>query len=161
MKIAITGHTSGLGKAFYEHFSNKGYNVIGMSRSNGYTIPDDLEKIIEIAETSDVFFNNAHVGTSQAEFIKRLFRKTKIITSGSMAADYQEDNNPYYKEKLEIEKVHKVCKEFTKTPILLLKMGYLENYTDRISIPYSQIINSVEFWFDNPRISMIEFNNIR
>lgn len=161
MKIAITGHTSGLGHAFYNHFVNKGHEVIGMSRSNNYNVLDRFNDIVNIAQNCDVFFNNAHVGTTQAEFIKQLFRKTKIITSGSMGADYWETGEIYYKEKFEIEKAHKVCKEFTKNPMLLLKMGYLENYTDRQSIPYEQIINSVEFWFNNPRVSMIEFNNIR
>jgi nucleoside-diphosphate-sugar epimerase len=161
MKIGITGHTSGLGKAIYNHFVSQGHEVIGMSRSTGHTIPEAREDIVKIAESCDVFFNNAHVGLSQSEFIKKLFRKTKIITSGSMGADYWETGETYYIEKYNIEKTHKVCKEFTKLPMLLLKMGYLENYTDRESIPYSQIINSIEFWFKNPRISMIEFNNIR
>ena len=38
MKCIITGHTAGVGKAMYEHFQAKGWEVIGMSRANGYDI---------------------------------------------------------------------------------------------------------------------------
>jgi hypothetical protein len=161
MKIAITGHTRGLGKAIYTHFDNAGHEVIGLSRSNGFCIPEKLEQIIDIAKTCDLFFNNAHVGTTQCEFIKQLFKDVMIVTSGSMGADAWRTGMPYYVEKFQIEKTHKSYRNQTPMAMLLLKMGYLENYTDRKSIPYSQIINSVEHWLKNPRISMIEFDNIK
>ena len=161
MKVAITGHTNGLGKAIYNHFVSLGHEVIGLSRSNGFSIPEKTDEIVKIAKSCDLFFNNAHVGTTQSDFIKKLFRDTMIVTSGSMGADYWETGDQYYIDKFNIEKTHKVCKEFTKNSMLLLKMGYLENYTDRISISYIQIISAIDFWLQNPRISMIEFNNIR
>ena len=161
MKIVITGHTRGLGKEIYNHFVSLNHEVIGLSRSNGFSIPEKINEIVEIAKTSDLFINNAHVGLSQAEFIKKLFRTTKIITSGSMGADHWESGDIYYVEKNRIENLHKICKEFTAQPMLLIKMGYLENYTDRASIPYSQIISAIDFWLQTPRISMIEFNNVR
>ena len=161
MKIAITGHTSGLGKAIYNHFNNIGYEIIGLSRSNGFCIPEKLEEIIDIAKTCDLFFNNAHVGTTQCDFIKRLFKDTMIVTSGSMGADHWQTGMPYYVEKFQIEKIHKFHRSQTPKAMLLLKMGYLENYTDRKSIPYSQIISSIKTWLENPRISMIEFDNIK
>jgi hypothetical protein len=44
--------------------------------------------------------------------------------------------------------------------MLLLKMGYLENYADREPVSYETIINAIDFWMQNPRVSMIEFDNI-
>ena len=161
MNVVITGHTSGLGKEIYNHFNSLGHKVTGLSRSNGFSIPEKIDEIVKIAKSCDLFFNNAHVGTAQADFIKKLFQDTMIVTSGSMSADYWETGDQYCIDKFYIEKSHKVCKEFTKKSMLLIKMGYLENYTDRISIPYSQVINAIDFWLQNPRISMIEFNNIR
>jgi hypothetical protein len=161
MKIAITGHTSGLGKAIYNYFDNTDHEVIGLSRSNGFCIPEKLEKIIDIAKTCDLFFNNAHVGTTQCDFIKKLFKDTMIVTSGSMGSDHWQTGMLYYVEKFQIEKTHKFYRSQTPKAMLLLKMGYLENYTDRKSIPYSQIISSIENWLENPRISMIEFDNIK
>ena len=43
MKYAITGHTSGIGKALYENYLP---NAIGFSRSNGFNISTDIRKII-------------------------------------------------------------------------------------------------------------------
>jgi nucleoside-diphosphate-sugar epimerase len=38
MKIAITGHTAGIGKALAEIYANKGHEIVGLSRRNGYNI---------------------------------------------------------------------------------------------------------------------------
>jgi hypothetical protein len=32
---------------------------------------------------------------------------------------------------------------------------------DRKPIPYKQVTNSIDHWLENPRISMIEFGNIK
>jgi hypothetical protein len=155
MKIAITGHTGGLGLAFFNYFSQS-HQVIGFSRSTGYTLPDDLDKIVTVAKTCDLFFNNAHVNIVQASLIKELYRDVPIITSGSMAANYT--GKQYFNDKRYIEDVFKGYK--SNQPRLLLKMGYLENYQDRNSIAYSEVINAVECWIKSPRITMIEFENV-
>ena len=154
MKIAITGHTGGLGLAFFNYFS-KSHEVIGLSRSNGYTLPSDLDKVISVVKTCDLFFNNAHVGTSQASLIQQLHSDVSIITSGSMAANYT--GKQYFDDKRYIENIFKSYK--SQHPRLLLKMGYLENYKDRNSIKYNEIINAVECWIKSPRITLIEFEN--
>ena len=78
-----------------------------------------------------------------------------------MAADAaQVKREPYYLNKFDLERTHKSIKRNNKLPMLLLKMGYLENYADREPVTYDTIINSIEFWMQNPRVSMIEFDNI-
>jgi hypothetical protein len=161
MKIAITGHTSGLGKAIYSHFNNIGHEIIGLSRSNGFNISEHLQEITDIVKTCDLFFNNAHDGIAQCDLIKTLFKDTMIVTSGSMGADYWQSGNPYYVAKFQIEKTHKDYRRQTSMAMLLLKMGYLENYINRNPIPYKQVISSIENWLENPSISMIEFDNIK
>jgi hypothetical protein len=163
MKISITGHTSGLGKEIYNHLTSLGHEVIGMSRSNGYDLCNDMLKIIEIAETCDVFFNNAHDGTLQSTLIEKLYNSTSIVTSGSMAGDYWMFKNaaqPYSKEKFQIEKTHKKFKKMTQRPMLMLKMGYLTNSKGSSTIPYKHILNAIDFWLITPRASIIEFDNI-
>lgn len=88
VKIAITGHTSGLGKALHDSLIMNGHEIFGMSRSNGYDVESDFNKIADIAVHSDIFINNVHCGTSQAKFIENLYGKVKLITCGSMGADY-------------------------------------------------------------------------
>jgi len=165
MKISITGHTSGLGREIYNHLLNLGHEVIGLSRSNGYELPNDISKIIEVAETCDIFFNNVHQDTSQATLIEKLYNTTSVVTSGSMAGDYWMFNNinvpqPYSKEKFQIEKTHKKFKKMTPNPMLLLKMGHLTNSKGSSTIPYECILNAIDFWLLTPRASIIEFDNI-
>jgi NADP-dependent 3-hydroxy acid dehydrogenase YdfG len=162
MKVVITGHTSGLGKAIYDHMVKKGHDVIGLSRSNGFNFPQKINEAVKIAETADLFFNNAHVNITQAIFLKMLSNKVDIITSGSMGADYAFLDNSYYKDKKAIQEVNKSCRRTSKYNMLLLKMGYLENHTDKNNtILYSQILDAIDFWLKNPRITLIEFDNIR
>lgn len=61
-KIAITGHTSGIGKALYEYFSTDNNEVVGFSRSNGYDISDSniRKKICNEIIDHDIFVNNAY-----------------------------------------------------------------------------------------------------
>ncbi len=162
MRVVITGHTGGLGLAFFNFFKQRGDEVIGASRSNGYALPDKLEEVIKLAEESNLFVNNAHVGLIQVKLLSRLSNKVSVISCGSMAADYQNKEFLHYsmaKKALELE--HKQLKKNSPYPMLLLKMGFLENWKEYDSIPYSQIVNAVDFWLKNPRASIIEFDNIK
>ena len=42
MKIAITGHTKGIGKALYDNLSQQ-HEVEGYSRSNGFDISNNID----------------------------------------------------------------------------------------------------------------------
>ena len=72
MKIAITGHSKGIGKACSDLLSAE-HEVIGLSRSNGYNI-DEVEPIILVANSCDVFINNAYSGIQQSVIFDRLFQ---------------------------------------------------------------------------------------
>ena len=162
--IVITGHTKGLGLEIYNHLSTKN-NVMGLSRSNGFDLNTDVDKIIDFVKTSkcDYFFNNAYCNDVQATLIKELAPHTMVITSGSMGADeyqYRQSLNPYYYNKYIVEQTHKEVKKNNVLPMLLLKMGYLENYPDKEPIKYKEVLNSIDFWLNNTRVSMIELENI-
>lgn len=161
MRVVITGHTGGLGLAFFNYFTQSGHEVVGVSKSNGYTLPEKFEEVVELAESADLFINNLHLQTIQYDFLKRLYNKTSVVTCGSMAADYlTADIIQYATAKKLIELEHKKLKKNSPYPMLLLKMGFLENWTQYDSIPYQQIVNAVDFWLKNPRASLIEFDNI-
>ena len=40
-KIAIIGHTKGIGKAISKLYKKKGFDIVGLSRSNGYDIENN------------------------------------------------------------------------------------------------------------------------
>lgn len=94
MKVAITGHTSGLGKALKERFESSGHTVIGFCITTGYDISDTEARSRIIAESADcdVFINNAYYPNSQHlmfESAYNAFDNTEktIINIGSKVID--------------------------------------------------------------------------
>jgi hypothetical protein len=90
MKYAITGHTSGIGKAISESV----VNFIGFSKSTSYDINNriDRKRIIKQCNDVDVFINNAHDGFGQTYMLLDLFHAFKytnktIINVGSNVAE--------------------------------------------------------------------------
>ena len=71
MKIAITGHSKGIGKALADEFEKHGHEVIGYSRSNGWSIKENKLDIIEDVKKQDfdIFINNAYVHKHQTELL--------------------------------------------------------------------------------------------
>ena len=74
MKVAITGHTYGIGFAIAQWLTARGHEVIGFSRANGYDITDDaiLDKIVEEVKDLDLFFNNATWEFQQTKLLFKL-----------------------------------------------------------------------------------------
>ena len=64
-KIAVIGHTKGIGKAISDLYKTKKYEVIGLSRSNGYDLLNEQEKIMEQIEDCNLVVINAHAGRGQ------------------------------------------------------------------------------------------------
>jgi short-subunit dehydrogenase len=89
-KIAIVGHIRGIGKAIADLYKKKKYEVIGMSRSNGFDIIHDQEKIIENIQGCHLVVLNAHADRGQLNLLKRIYglyaydkMKVAVITSTS------------------------------------------------------------------------------
>lgn len=106
MKIAITGHTSGIGMALFNHFEQSGNFVIGFSRSNGYDISkvEDREKIIENTKDFDVFINNAYSNydDSQLEMLKLAY-ESSFSCIINISSRYTKDENPYCETKKKLD----------------------------------------------------------
>ena len=91
-KIAITGHTSGIGKACADMFSSK--DVYGYSQSTGWDIkyPDQIVQDI-IKNNCSVFINNAYDEDYQSILLEKLYKHWKnsekiIINISSYITDY-------------------------------------------------------------------------
>ncbi len=97
-KVAITGHTSGIGQAINDAldllsgFSDDKSEVRGYSRSNGWNLAEGngnllLEEIVDF--DPDIFFNNAWHPGVQNHLCKKLHTKWKdtnkvIVNTGSI-----------------------------------------------------------------------------
>ena len=47
-RALITGSTKGIGKAIADIYKNKKYTVVGLSRSNGYDLSTEQDKILAL-----------------------------------------------------------------------------------------------------------------
>ena len=86
--IAITGHTSGIGKFIYDN-----YDCIGFSRSNGYDISknNDRMRMYEECKECDTFINSAYCDNYQSVLLRELIlynQKIDIISVGSDVTNY-------------------------------------------------------------------------
>jgi nucleoside-diphosphate-sugar epimerase len=142
MKIAITGHTSGIGLALFEHFQATKYTCVGFSRSNGYDIsnPADRTRIVLESVDADVFINNAYNNwdDSQHLMLETMARQWAgqdklIINSASKITDYEKPKYDF-------------LQKYRDTKILL------DNFTKmHQGLPY---ISNLKFsWVDTPRVA--------
>lgn len=131
MKVAITGHTSGIGKALTNVFLDS----VGFSRKNGYDLHNRFirEKMYNEISDCDVFINNADLGWNQSVLLYELWEKWKdkdklIVNIGSDAADYNQSiARPYNIQKralqdacLQLQQASQPCK------VVLVKPGYVD-----------------------------------
>lgn len=72
MKVAITGHTQGIGRALYDIFLKNNHDVIGFSRTTGYDIglQTDRSKILDQIKNVDIFINNAYSPNGQTSLLE-------------------------------------------------------------------------------------------
>lgn len=168
LKIAVTGHTSGLGKKIYEHYKNQNHEVLGISKSTGYDIIIDHDKILESVKGFDIFFNNVHIDNCQEKLLELLVNNVnKIIVTGSAMHLFRNiATYPYLEDKF---KLSEKCKMLNVDPkvtskILHLNISFLpniENQSNRLNsdnyIEYSEILKSIDFWIENPYITDITF----
>jgi hypothetical protein len=133
MKIAITGHTSGIGKALFKYFES--HSVIGFARSNGYNISRlaDRNNILAHLTDVDMFINNAYnnFDDSQLVLLTSVYNlwqnKDKIIVN--ISSRYTTGSEKYCRDK-EQQDIFCKSKEFTLPHIINLKPGLVD--TNRV-----------------------------
>jgi len=120
-KIAIIGHTKGIGKAIADLYQKKKYEVVGLSRSNGHDIVTEQEKILEQIEGCGLVVINAHAGRGQLNLLKRIYgrytfdrMKVAVITSTSGTDEGQDYNEFQVWNKFEYVQYCEIKKELMK-----------------------------------------------
>ncbi len=106
MKIAITGHSEGIGKSFANILSKQGHSIVGLSRRNGHNIRS-LNKVIGPIVECDMFINNAQVGFAQTELLYKVWQqwhdqpKTIWLIGSIMSTNYK---TPFEMEEYKLQK---------------------------------------------------------
>ena len=171
-KIVITGHTSGIGKAIFDKFSERyrSHEIIGMSRSNGYDIEKDFDKVVEEAAGAEIFINNAYRDQQQLKLFNALKDKVDMmVVMGSVSrlypelipTDYVQDKQALA-EACRLESINP-----NGIPVLHLDLGFLEGTTvsgddpaeflSDSTTPLEDVVDTIIFWAGKPTIRQVEF----
>jgi len=148
MKIALTGHSKGIGAAVFKDLTAKNHEVFGYSRSNGWDIKN-TDRIADEIAVADCFINNAHsfqYGWAQTELLRKVWLLWKdspsktIITIGSYSTEFtQRQDQPYA--------IHKHALDQTVKQL-------------RASATYPHMVNIRPSWVDVPRVAGYNYPKI-
>lgn len=170
MKIGITGHTSGLGKALFDYYQSLGHECVGFSRTNGYDITLRFNEIADEVKTMDLFINNAWALDIQTKFVQYL--KTypvDIVSIGTSAAVFYEEKILVYtgwkreylinKKLLMDEHIKSVFQ--SKGSLLLINVDTMENHPTKsdVSMKFSEVIDLLTYWNVHKNVSQVNFAN--
>ena len=99
-KIAVIGHTKGIGKAIADLYKRKKYEIVGLSRTTGYDLETDQRKIIEKLVDCELIVLNAYAKFGQYELLKKIYsefhhhyKKVVVITSTSGTPQGKDEDN--------------------------------------------------------------------
>lgn len=164
MKVVVTGHTSGLGKGFYDYFLCQGHEVFGLSRSNGYDISTDFKKIVKISTGCDLFINNAYSDNYQSKLLLSLKDKVKkmVVCGSSVSKHIDIIDTEYSKNKKQLLDLTRLISLYKDSPdILYLDISFIESNekekSNHDTVSIEEIIRVVQFWLENPKISEVKF----
>jgi NAD(P)-dependent dehydrogenase (short-subunit alcohol dehydrogenase family) len=165
MKVAITGHTRGIGQEIANFFQEQGAEIVGFSKSTGFDISQQSvrEQIIEQAQDCDIFVNNAFVAdeeNSQLLMLRMIISKwtnkdKTIINISSRASDSVNDPIfPFPKYARAKYKLDQLCLPPSMFPYIInLKPGTIDTDMTRSrmvrKMQTSSITKVLKFILDN------------
>ena len=164
MKVAITGHTKGIGKAIAGLYYTD--EVLGFSRSNGFDIsdPETVSKIIAESAICDVFINNAYHDFAQCTLLDGMFElwkndSTKTIVNIISRAKYGLGKAKFYGQtKIELyAKAKSMMFSDKRCRIININPGYVEtDMTSNVHGEYNmltpeQLANMIKWCLNQPQ----------
>ena len=158
MKVAITGHSAGIGQALAKQFEANGHEVVGLSRRNGYNIRS-LPKVAGMIEPCDMFINNAQVGYAQTELLFEVWRRWQgqqkyIINIGTAMTDMllppKEEWDEYIIQKKALDLATQLLEQRSEWPrLMLIRPGAISTQPRQHSPQYMDVdeyIKSIYPW---------------
>lgn len=150
MKIAITGHTAGIGQALANSYHLRGHEIVGLSKRHG----DNIRNIIKISqqiEPCDMWINNAQDGFAQTELlfeIARLWQGTRkhIMVISTMMTQQPTSSLPgldmdlYRVQKVALEEsVCQIRDRRLKINLTLVRPGNIATSADKTVPPAADV----------------------
>jgi len=161
MKIAITGHKRGIGKAFADQLGSLGHQIIGISRSDGENIRRTVHTA-SIIEPCDMWINNAISFYAQTELLFEVWHRwqpsqqkrkiwnisTKAVLSESQLIDglTMRQSMQYWNQKMSLELAHNQLSSLhSNIEMLLIRPGAVNTqaFSHPDSILPDQFVNEI------------------
>ena len=152
MKIAITGHTAGIGQALSNEYTRQGHEIVGLSKRYGNNIRN-IPKICDHIEPCDIFVNNAQAGYAQTELLFEMAARWQgtgkhiIVISTMMTQDPISvlsglDMDHYRIQKLALEQaVHQLRHRRLGVKITIVRPGNIATGPDKTVPPAADVDN--------------------
>ena len=120
-RVAITGHTKGIGEQLWNRLEDRGIQLKGFSKSTGYNLQrvSTCKKVVQevVDWNADVFINNAYVPDNQVRLLYLLYEHWEnkprlIINLSATSSDsitnfsqmgYNENWTPYVSDKARLD----------------------------------------------------------
>ena len=150
MKIAITGHTAGIGRALAKAYYDN--EIIGLSKRDGNNIRN-ITKIADQIEPCDVFINNAQAGFAQTELLFEMAkrwqgtRKHIVVISTMMTQDPTSalpglDMDQYRVQKVALEEaVRQIRNRHIGIKFTIVRPGNVATSPDKTVPPAADVNN--------------------
>lgn len=151
MKIAITGHSAGIGLALAQCYASRGHDIVGLSRRDGYNIRN-IPKIADQIDPCDMWINNAQAGFAQTELLFEISRrwqgtKKSIMVISTMMTQQPVSSIPgldmdlYRIQKVALEEaVRQIRNQKLNIKLTIVRPGNIATSPDK-TIPPSADVN--------------------
>jgi len=152
LKIAITGHTAGIGQALANEYLLDGHEVIGLSQREGNNIRN-TPKICDQIEPCDIFVNNAQAGYAQTELLfemanrwqgtwKHIIVISTMMTQEPVSSLAGLDMDHYRLQKVALEEaVQQIRYRRLGVKIILVRPGNIATSPDKTVPPAADVNN--------------------
>jgi nucleoside-diphosphate-sugar epimerase len=148
MKIAITGHTAGIGQALAQAYV--GHEIVGLSQREGNNIRN-IPKICDQIEPCDMFINNAQAGYAQTELLfemaqrwqgtkKHIMVISTMMTQDPVSALSGLDMDQYRIQKVTLEEaVKQLRNRRLGIKITIVRPGNIATSVDKTVPPAAEV----------------------
>lgn len=155
MKIAITGHTAGIGQALACCYESRGHSIVGLSRREGNNIRV-IPRTADQIEPCDMFINNAQVGFAQTELLFEMAERWKgthkqimvistIMTQEPVSVFDQLDMDQYRVQKIALEEaVKQIRNRRLGIRLTIVRPGNIATSPDKTVPPAADVVNWAE-----------------
>jgi NADP-dependent 3-hydroxy acid dehydrogenase YdfG len=162
MRIAITGHKKGIGKAFADQLASLGHEIVGISRSDGENIRRTAHTA-SIIEPCDMLINNAISLYAQTELLFEVWYRWQhseqehhIWNISTKVCEWTEDKQingltmrqtmEYRNQKMALELAHAQLRaQPSKTKMELIRPGSVntQSFSDPDSISADEYVSRI------------------